>query len=89
MVTLCTILLTSISEISANSKKGKALVNFYKNPVSINFIVPGGGRHGTYFTKKFREIFDIRLGLVILCNFALGKAALRRGIFIYITGVTP
>ena len=35
-----------------NNKKGKALKNSYKNLVSIDFIVPGGGRHGACLVKK-------------------------------------
>ena len=72
-----------------NNKKGKALKNSYGNLISIDFIVPGGGRHGAYLIKKFRKTLDIKLGLVIFYNFTLGRAVPRRGTFIYITGVTP
>ena len=71
-----------------NNKKGKAFKNSYGNLVFINFIVPGGRRHGARFVKEFWEALDAGLGLVMLRNFALGKAAPRRGAFIYITGVT-
>ena len=37
----------------ANNKKGKALINFYKNLVFIDFIIPEGGHHGIYLTKEF------------------------------------
>ena len=73
----------------ANNKEGKAFKDLYKNPVSINFIIPGGGRHGACFAKELREVFNAGLGLVLLRNFALGKAAPRRGAFAHITGVTP
>ena len=87
MVTLCTILLINIAEILANSKEGKALTDSYRNLVSINFIVPGGGRHGACLAKEFRETLDAGLGLVILCNFALGRAVPRRGAFTHVAGV--
>ena len=70
-----------------NNKEGKALKNFYRNLIFINFIIPGGGRHGTYLIKEFREVLNTKLGPVILCNFTLGKAAFRRGTFAYIIGV--
>ena len=41
----------------------------------MNFIVPGGGRHGIYLVKKFLKILDTRLDLTIFYNFALDKAA--------------
>ena len=75
--------------MSANNKEGKAFKNLYKNLVFINFIIPGGGRHGVCFTKELREILDTGLGLIILCNFALGKAVPCWGAFVYITGATP
>ena len=71
----------------ANNKKGKAFKNLYKNPVSINSIIPGGGRHGARLAKKLWKILNIKLGLVILCNFALGRAAPYWGAFAYITGI--
>ena len=61
----------------------------HRNPISINSIIPGGGRHGARLAKKLQKALDIRLGLIILRNFTLGKAVPRRGTFIYITGVTP
>ena len=73
----------------ANNKEGKALKNLYGNPVSINFIIPGGGRYGACLAKEFRKALNTGLGLAILRNFALGRAVPRRGAFTYITGVTP
>ena len=78
-----------MAEISANNKKGKALTNSYKNPVSINFIIPRDGRHSARLAKELRKILDTGLGLVISRNFALGKAVPRRGTFTHITGITP
>ena len=72
-----------------NNKKGKALKDSYENLISINFIIPGGGRHGAYLAKEFQEALNTGLGPVILYNFALGKAAPYRGAFAYIIGVTP
>ena len=89
MVTLYIILLTNITKTLANNKKGKAFKDLYKNLISIDFIIPGGGRHGARLTKEFREILNIRLGLIILYNFTLGKVAPRRGTFAYIAGVIP
>ena len=77
MITLCIILSTNIVKTLANNKEGKTLTDFHGNLISINFIIPGGGRHGVYLTNKSREILDIRLGLIILYNFALDKAAPR------------
>ena len=71
------LLLNNITKTLTNNKKGKALIDSYKNPVSINFIIPGGGRHGAYLAKKFQEILDTGLGLIILHNFALGKTVPR------------
>ena len=88
MVTLCTILLINIAKTWANNKEGKAFKNLYGNPVFINFIIPGGGYHGARLAKKFRKTLDIRLGLIILYNFTLGKAVPYRGTFAYITEVT-
>ena len=59
-----------------NNKKNKAFKDLYKNLVSIDSIIPGGRRCGACLVKEFREVLDIKFGLVILCNFALGKAAL-------------
>ena len=73
----------------ANNKEGKALKDSHGNLVSIDFIVPGGGRHGACLVKEFWEVLNIRFGLIILCNFTLGKAVLYRGAFTYIAGVTP
>ena len=53
MVTLYIILAINIVNILTNSKKGKAFKDFYKNLVSINFIVPGGGRHGARLAGEF------------------------------------
>ena len=89
MVTLYTILLINIAKTSVNNKEGKAFIDFYKNPVSINFIIPGGGRYGAYLIKEFREILDTGLGPAIFRNFTLGKAVPRRGTFAYIAGITP
>ena len=89
MVTLCIILLINIVKTLANNKEGKAFKDLYGNLIFINFIIPGGGRHGTCLAKKLQEIFNTRLSLVILCNFALGKAAPYWGTFTHITGVTP
>ena len=55
----------------------KALTDFYRNPVSIDFIIPGGGRHGARLIKKFREILNTGLGPAIFYNFTLGKAVPR------------
>ena len=71
-----------------NNKKGKALTDFYENFIFIDFIVPRGERHGVCLAKEFREALDIRLGLVILYNFALGRVVPYWGAFTYITGVT-
>ena len=73
----------------ANSKEGKAFTDSHGNLVFIDFIVPGGGRHGVCLAKKLWEVFDTGLSLVILCNFALGRAVPCRGTFAYITGVIP
>ena len=82
-------LITNIAKLLANNKEDKAFTNSYGNLVSINSIVPGGGRHGARLAKKLRETLDIRLGLIILLNFALSEAVPRRGVFTHITGVTP
>ena len=89
MVTLYTILLTNIAKTSANNKKDKALKNLHKNLISINFIIPGDGRHGARLAKKLRETFNTGLGLIILYNFALSKTVPYRGTFTHITRVTP
>ena len=60
--------------MSANNKESKAFKNLYKNLIFINFIIPGGRRHGAYLAKKLREALNTGLGLVILRNFTLGKA---------------
>ena len=73
----------------ANNKNSKALKDLYKNLIFINFIIPGGGRYGACLAKEFRKALDIRLGLIILRNFALGKAVPYWGAFAYIMGVTP
>ena len=72
----------------ANNKEGKAFKDFYGNLVFIDFIVPRGGRHGACFAKELREIFNAGLGLVLLCNFALGRAVLCWGVFTHVAGVT-
>ena len=79
----------NITETLANNKKGKALKNLHKNPISINSIIPGGRRHNVHLAKEFRETLNTKLSLVIFCNFALGKAVPYWGTFTYITGVTP
>ena len=89
LVTLFTILLSNIAKTSVNNKKGKALTDSHKNLISIYFIIPGGRRHRVYLAKEFQETLDIRLGLIILRNFALGKAVPRWGTFAYIAGITP
>ena len=61
----------------ANNKEGKAFTDSYRNLVFIDFIIPGGGRHGVYFAKELRETLDTGLGLVIIYNFALGRAVPR------------
>ena len=66
-----------------------AQVGIYGNPVSINSIIPGGGRHGAYLAKELREALNVGLGLIILRNFALGRAVPRWGAFAYVAGVTP
>ena len=43
-----------------NNKEGKAFKDSYGNLIFINFIIPGGGRHGVYLTKEFWEIFNVR-----------------------------
>ena len=89
LITLCTILSTNIAKTSANSKEGKALKNSYGNLVSIDSIVPGGGRHGAYLAKELQETLNTGLNPALLRNFTLGKAALYRGTFAHIAGVTP
>ena len=89
MITFYTIFFINITETSMNNKEGKAFKDFYGNLVFIDFIIPGGGRHGVYLAKEFRKVLNIRLGLIILRNFALGKAVPYRGAFTYITGVIP
>ena len=79
----------NIAKTLANNKKGKAFKDLHKNLISINFIIPRGGRHGAYLAKKLREILDTGLNLVILRNFTLGKVISHRGIFTYIIGITP
>ena len=88
MVTLYIILLINITETLANNKKGKAFKDLYKNFISIDFIIPGGGRHSTYLAKELRETLNTGLGLMILYNFTLGKAVPYWGAFTYIIGVT-
>ena len=73
----------------ANNKEGKAFKNSYENLIFIDFIIPGGGYYGAYLTKEFRKVLNTGLGLIILYNFALGRAVPCRGVFIYVAGVTP
>ena len=73
----------------ANNKEGKAFKNSYGNLVFIDFIVPGGGRYSARLVKEFREVLDTGFGLIILCNFTLGKAVFYRGAFAYVAGVIP
>ena len=88
MVTFCTILLINIAKTLANNKKGKAFKDLYGNLIFIDFIIPGGGRHGACLAKEFREALNTGLGLIILRNFTLGKAVPCQGAFAYIAGVT-
>ena len=81
--------LPSFHNTRSPSCYSKAFKDSLKNPISIDFIVPRGGRHDAYLVKEFQEALDIRLSLTISCNFALGKAVPRRGTFTHITGVTP
>ena len=89
LITLYTILSTNIAKTSANNKEGKALTNSHGNPVSIDSIVPGGGRHSARLAKELREALDAGLGPAISRNFALGRAAPGRGAFAHVAGVTP